>query len=91
MSHRTGDIDNEVADILASLPKHHDGNFGFVIYRCTYDDDEKWNQFRRKLQGFVDVRIARRVGGETLKHRFAWDVREDSSLYKDATTSEVRG
>lgn len=64
--------------------------WGFVVYRCcSYDDNERWTQFMKKLNQFAMRDLEGDEAGEQIKHQLDWDVQEDLSL-DGCTKDEVR-
>ena len=65
--------------------------WGFVIYQCTYGDDDAWDRFMHYLN--TRVRLTLEEENNDTDHglfsRIDWNVQEDSSL-DNATSEEVR-
>lgn len=79
-----GDADN----IRKTLGEHHDGNYGYVVYRCVYGNDKQWEDFIARLTEYVNV--SQQWSGDDLSGCFKWTIMEDESKYKDATKDEIR-
>ncbi|KAF7190351.1 hypothetical protein HII31_08269 [Pseudocercospora fuligena] len=76
--------------ILNSLPLHHDGKIGFVVYRVAYGDDERWAQFLKHLDAHVQAGCEGDKHSSKLKEAFEWDIRQDEAKLKDASKNEIR-
>lgn len=63
--------------------------WGFLIYRCSYDDDEKWQRFMDHLNTRVRLNL-REEGAEDLFDRIDWAVQEDEQELEGAPSSTVR-
>ena len=61
----------------------------FVIYRCTYDDDDAWNEFMHHLNARKDAVLKDVYDDEYLVQHLDWNVQQDSSL-AHATKDQVR-
>ncbi|PSN72951.1 hypothetical protein BS50DRAFT_568552 [Corynespora cassiicola Philippines] len=65
--------------------------WGFVIYQCTYGDDDAWDRFMHYLN--THFRLTLEEENNDTDHglfsRIDWNVQEDSSL-DNATSEEVR-
>ncbi|KAF7190961.1 hypothetical protein HII31_08120 [Pseudocercospora fuligena] len=86
---RKGDF-SDCGAILRELHKHHDGKFGYVIYRITYDNNEEWEHFMERLWEFAAAALEFALRGHEVEDRFEWDVRDDAAVLSGATKSEVR-
>ncbi|KAF1965433.1 hypothetical protein BU23DRAFT_574885 [Bimuria novae-zelandiae CBS 107.79] len=71
------------------LDENPDTKFGFVIYRCAYDSQEKWDRFVSHLteQTFLNLR---EEGAEELFWRIDWCVQKDAKGLKNASVEKVR-
>jgi hypothetical protein len=63
--------------------------WGFVIYRCTYDDDSAWEHFMHRLNARKDAVLKDVYDDEHLAHHLDWNVQQDPSL-GHATKNHVR-
>ena len=82
-----GDLDS----IREVLQRNPDLKWGFVIYRCTYDDDEKWARFMDHVNTRVRLNLEEEdEGAGNLAERIDWDVQEDREALADAGPSRVR-
>jgi hypothetical protein len=63
--------------------------WGFVIYRCTYDDDSAWDRFMQHLNARKDAVLIDTYDDERLAQHLDWNVQQDPSLDR-ATTDQVR-
>ncbi|KAK3110182.1 hypothetical protein LTR53_015798 [Teratosphaeriaceae sp. CCFEE 6253] len=66
------------------LPK-----WGFVLYRCTYGDDERWHRFLARLTTHRDAVLRDHYHLPALADSHDWAVQDDASL-NGATRDEVR-
>lgn len=73
-------VPTESERILAILHSRSE-KWGFVVYRCcSYDNNERWVQFMKKLNEFAMYRLGQDEAGEQIKHQLDWDVQEDPAL-----------
>lgn len=79
---------SEVSRIRAELRTAPNAKWGFVIYRCTYYDDEKWKAFMQILNGHAFHSLTFEHA-EDLMASLDWAVQEDPSL-DGASKDEVR-
>jgi hypothetical protein len=70
------------------LPLHQ--KWGFLVYRTTYSDDEKWDQFIKLFQEGVRKDVKRLWGDTEHVNYLDFPVQEDSISLKDATKDELR-
>lgn len=63
--------------------------WGFVIYRCTYDNDEDWNKFVGHLRHCIRQTLEF-YNGLDIMGSFGLTVIDDRSILDDASTSVVR-
>lgn len=71
------------------LERNPDLRWGFIIFRCTYDDDEKWDRFLEFLNTRVRLNL-QDEGGEELFNRIDWSVQEDEASLDGADSDTVR-
>ena len=64
--------------------------WGFIVYRCTYDDDSAWDRFMHHLNARKDASLIDTYDDELLAQSLDWNVQQDPSL-DHATTDQVRG
>ncbi|CAK1367003.1 uncharacterized protein RHO25_011718 [Cercospora beticola] len=79
--------------ILRALAHHLDGKVGYVVFRVTYGDDKKWEQFVERLTGYMHAGLeheTNREVAEALKAVFELDIRDNETELKNASKSEVR-
>lgn len=76
--------------IRGRLPDHHDGKFGYAVYRCTYESDEQWVRFVETLRSHCHARIDRDEHGSEFRDFFTLDVHEDKGRLNGACKNEVR-
>jgi len=75
---------DRVRGILEMYP---DAKFGFMVYRCTYDNEENWNRFMEFLNAQAKGTLVEEEA-EDLFDRLDWNLQEDQSL-DGATMKEV--
>lgn len=63
--------------------------WGFVIYRCTYGDNDAWDRFMTHMNARKDAVVRDFYGDEDLAQRLDWSVQQDVSL-EGASKDEVR-
>jgi hypothetical protein len=64
--------------------------WGFVIYRCTYEDDSAWDRFMHHLNARKDAILIETYDDEHLAQTLDWNVQQDSSSLNHATKDQVR-
>ncbi|KAK2029946.1 hypothetical protein LX32DRAFT_651931 [Colletotrichum zoysiae] len=64
--------------------------WGFVIYRCTYDDDELWSRYLAQLKSFCHDNLVEHRRAELLEQYLVWVVIEDRATLENASRSDVR-
>lgn len=62
--------------------------WGFVIYRCTYEDDNAWDRFMHHLNSSKNAMLIDTYNDEHLARNLDWNVQQDSSL-NHATKDQV--
>ena len=80
---------NNVSHIRDQLHQLDHTKWGFVIYRCTYDDDAAWERFLQILRQRVHKGLAR-YDGLDLIHSLDLKVHEDKANLSGASKDEVR-
>src|SRR5690349_8430371 len=76
---------DEAAQILAALDKYQIAHWGFVIFRCTYASEEKWDKFLAHLRELAQEYFQYETG--PTKHVYelmAWTVIEDAETLDGA-------
>ncbi len=71
------------------LTRNPDLRWGFVIYRCTYDDNSQWARFME----FLNTRVRLNLEDESAGHlfdRIDWAVQGDPESLDGAVPSVVR-
>jgi hypothetical protein len=63
--------------------------WGFIIYRCTYDDDGAWDRFMHHLNARKDAALIDTYDDKFLAQHLDWNVQQDPAL-DHATTDQVR-
>lgn len=56
------------------LSEHHDGKYGYAVYRCTYESDELWSRSVETLRSHCHARIDRDEHGSEIRDSFTLDV-----------------
>jgi len=64
--------------------------WGWVVYRTTYSDDEKWRQFNEEFQKRVREITLSVKGGEHHNQYLDFPVRSDANKYNNATAAQLR-
>ena len=80
---------NQCRRIRATLEDDPQRKWGFVIYRCTYGDDEAWQRFMAHLNTRTRLTLQNKYKEGDLFPQIDWTVQEDPSL-DEASISEVR-
>jgi hypothetical protein len=75
-------------DVRTALGDEPNRKWGFVIYRCTYDDDAAWERFMAHLNTRTRLSLESYKDGD-LFPRIDWSVQQDPSL-DGASVEEVR-
>lgn len=78
------------SEILELIDLHHDGKWGFVVYRCTYDDDTQWTAFMARLTAFAMAGLNKEEENHKIKDTFAWTVQEDEIKFDNASKDQIR-
>ncbi|KAK4505308.1 hypothetical protein PRZ48_003271 [Zasmidium cellare] len=81
---------NDCERISRSLNRHHDGKFGFVVWRCSYANDADWARFMERLTKHVHTQIDADPLGHKIKDHFAWDIMDNKEDLDGATKEQVR-
>lgn len=82
-------MDTEGNIIRKSLASHNHDKWGFVIYRCTYDNDDHWATFLNILE--TNTRRSLDFTGDgDLMDRLDWVIQEDPATLDGADKDEVR-
>jgi hypothetical protein len=80
---------NNADNIERYLQEDGHRTWGFVIYRCTYESDNDWDQFMERLR--YHIRHTLKVyNGLDMMNSLSITVIEDRSILDDASTSVVR-
>lgn len=64
--------------------------WGFVVYRCTYGDDELWDRYLTQLKRFCHNDLVENRRAELLEQYLDWVVIEDRAMLDNASRSDVR-
>jgi hypothetical protein len=82
--------ENVLLQALAELK--HD-KWGFVIYRCTYQDDHAWERFKQNIhestQKFTEMSDTPEAA-KSLNDSLEWTFVEDRAALDDASRSQLR-
>ena len=92
MSRRTPQYSthNNTADCIERyLQEDGHRTWGFVIYRCTYENDDDWGQFMERLRGRIRSTLEI-YNGLDMMDSLSITVFEDRSILDNASTSVVR-
>ncbi|GIZ48412.1 hypothetical protein CKM354_001147400 [Cercospora kikuchii] len=79
--------------ILESLPDHRDGKVGYVVFRVTYGDNARWEQFIERLKEYMGSGLegeSNPQAAEAVKAVFELDIRDNEAELKDASKHDVR-
>ena len=81
---------NNAADLI-ERQLHEDGHrtWGFVIYRCSYDNDADWVEFLRRLRFHIEDMFDY-FNGRDILDKFSLTVLDDRSLFDGASTDAIR-
>ncbi|WQF79052.1 hypothetical protein CDEST_04066 [Colletotrichum destructivum] len=63
--------------------------WGFVVYRCTYGDDELWNRYLTRLKRFCHDDLVENRRAELLEQNLDWVVIEDRVMLDNASRSDM--
>ncbi|KAG7286938.1 hypothetical protein NEMBOFW57_006438 [Staphylotrichum longicolle] len=75
----------EASQILAALDKYQIAHWGFVIFRCTYASEEKWDKFLAHLRELAQEYFQYETGPtRNLHETMAWTVIEDAEMLDGA-------
>ena len=80
---------DDLKNVREVLQRNPALRWGFVIYCCTYDDEEKWVRFMNHLNTRVRLNLVE-DGSGYLFDRIDWAVQEDRLTLDDAGPSRVR-
>jgi hypothetical protein len=71
---------DDVVAIVHGLQKYNISRWGFVIFRCTYGSQDKWDRFLAQLQRHAQDRIQYEPGAtDSLYSNMEWTVIEDAA------------
>jgi hypothetical protein len=89
MSYRNGRRTTEIEDIQYEMEQVNQTKWGYVIYRCTYSDDEAWNSLIEFLK--TDTREwLKENNALDLAEKLDWKIVSDSQVLDGASTDQVR-
>ena len=78
----------DIAIIREQLNKYLNSKWGFVIYRCTYQDDAQWKRFMEHLNTRTRRGLEEEGAGD-LFDRIDWSVQDNPQL-RDASEEQIR-
>lgn len=64
--------------------------WGFVVYRTTYGEEEKWKRFRRALDDFIEGASESIHSEGADPQAVVLEFVEDEATLKDATSQQIR-
>ncbi|WYZ35401.1 hypothetical protein EsH8_X_000048 [Colletotrichum jinshuiense] len=64
--------------------------WGFVVYRCTYDDNELWDRYLAQLKSFYYSYLSKERCSMLLEQYLDWVVIDDRATLDNASRLEVR-
>jgi hypothetical protein len=64
--------------------------WGFVVYRCTYDNDADWQVCMQRIREYLGPSIKTSDGQDLLDERFKLTVMEGKDKFDRASTSTIR-
>lgn len=82
-------LDKRLQRIEDRLLQHH-RNWGWIVYRTTYGDDEKWARCNEAFQAFVLEPTLTIQGGTKHVQYLDFPVREDPVAFNNASAAELR-
>lgn len=91
-SHRTPHLetqDNLADQISSHLLQIRHRKWGFVVYRCTYEDDNLWDLVLSRLKQYLRDSLSK-FNGLNLLEIMLWTVFDDQEKFDDASTATIR-
>lgn len=82
-------IPSDAAIVKRILDERNHDLWGFVIYRCTYDDNAAWDQFKNIVTTRARKEIQRSDKPEILE-TFEWKFFDDRETFDNATAAFLR-
>ncbi|KAF9879532.1 hypothetical protein CkaCkLH20_03075 [Colletotrichum karsti] len=64
--------------------------WGFVVYRCTYDDEELWARYLKQLKDFAHEYLVENRRAELLGQYLDFHVIEDRATLENASRQDLR-
>lgn len=83
-------IDAVPHDILDDLRYLKHDKWGWVIYRCTYGDDEAWAKFQKIINERSRKGMAERDFPQEVVNGLEWTFLSDQSLFDGASRDQLR-
>lgn len=80
---------NNADNVESYLQEDGHQTWGFVIYRCSYESDDDWDQFMKRLRYRTRCSVEAESGLDMMDS-LSMTVFEDRSLFDGASTSNVR-
>lgn len=82
-------LDTDTGDIISDLLNFYGlHKWGFVVYRCTYGDDDAWARFMDQLNRCTTYDLVELYDKADLANRLDWNVQQDPAL-EGASKDEV--
>lgn len=83
-------IDDVPHNILAELRCLKHDKWGWVIYRCTYGDDEAWAKFQKIFNDRSRKEMVRRKFPQEVANGLEWTFVSDKRLFDGASRDQLR-
>ena len=78
-----GSKTSELAEVRRFLTENPTAKWGFIIYRCTYKNDDEWARFMDNLKTRTKIQLEEDGDGD-LFERMDWPVQDDSQKEFDS-------
>ncbi|PSN69463.1 hypothetical protein BS50DRAFT_572599 [Corynespora cassiicola Philippines] len=72
-----GSKTSELAEVRRFLTENPTAKWGFIIYRCTYKNDDEWARFMDNLKTRTKIQLEEDGDGD-LFERMDWPVQDDN-------------
>jgi hypothetical protein len=82
-------IPSPESQILNMLKESQHDKWGFVIYRCTYQNDQDWDRFKRLVHDRANEAIAESDTPE-IADSLEWTFVEDRATLGGASRAQLR-
>ncbi|KAK3704507.1 hypothetical protein LTR37_013790 [Vermiconidia calcicola] len=80
----------EAEAIRDTLPRNHDGKWGFRIYRVNYDSDKDFARFVELLTAHANLALDEDDSGDEIRHLLSWDIQDSEAELSGASIDQVR-